>query len=220
MSKSLKEVLRYLWIMAGLFIVANGIVFLVQAQLGVAPWDVFHLGIAYQTGLSLGRVMQGVGFLLVLISWLFHVKPSFVTFINMFFLGFFVDLIMSVNYIPAPQLFWQKVAWYLIGIAVFGLGVAVYISPNRGAGPRDSVMLVLTRASKWRVGTIRTLMEVTAATVGYFLGGPLGLGTLLFALLVGFFMELGFACINVMKRSRLFQQFWYSGGETTGVGRG
>jgi uncharacterized membrane protein YczE len=218
-SKTLKSLLRYTWIMLGLFVIANGIVMLVQAQLGVAPWDVLHLGISYQTGISIGRVMQGIGLILVLFSWIFHVKPSFVTLVNMFFLGYFVDLVMGFSYIPTPVVLWQKVAWCLLGVAIFGIGVAVYISANRGAGPRDSLMLALTKVTPLRVGAVRTLMEVTVAVLGYLLGGPLGVGTVVFALLVGVFMEFGFAGINVIKHSAQFKKLWFESVDGVRMGK-
>ena len=214
-NKELKALLRYTWITAGMFLMANGIVFVVRAELGVAPWDVLHLGISNQTGISLGRVLQGMGLLVVLVSWAFHVKPSFVTIYNMIFVGIFVDIINSMSYIPRPDVLWLKFACYVTGVAVCGIGTAFYISGNRGAGPRDSLMLALTKATSLRLGVVRTLMEVTVAVAGYFLGGPLGIGTLLFALLVGFFVELGFSAINLFKLSRLFSLLQLNTGDSS-----
>jgi uncharacterized membrane protein YczE len=213
----LKTFLRYLWIMTGIFIMANGIVLVVQAQIGVSPWDVLHLGISYQTGITLGRVLQGVGLFIVLISWALHVKPSFVTLVNMFSVGFFVDMIVGLNYVPSPQALWLKSVCYLLGVAACGFGTAFYISGNGGAGPRDNLMLSLTKVTPLRVGVVRTLMEVTVAVVGYLLGGPLGGGTVLFALLVGVFMELGFAGIKIIKHSPPFNALWFETENTAGI---
>jgi uncharacterized protein len=209
-SHKLKEILRYIWITASLYLVAHGIVLVVQARLGAAPWDVLHLGISLQTGISMGRVMQSIGLILLLISWIFHVKPSLVTLINMVFLGQFVDIIRNMNYLPSPEALWMRIFIYLIGVAVFGIGVGFYIGANRGAGPRDSLMMALTRATSLRVGVIRTIMEVVVATTGYFLGGPLGVGTVMFALFIGFFVELGFSMIKAVRQSRLLQSVFIS----------
>ncbi len=203
-----KSTLRYLTIFVGLFIVAGGIVFTINANLGVNPWDVLHIGIATQTGLTIGRVIQGIGLLLVAVSYFFGVKIYVGTVLNMIFLGLFVDLIIAWGYVPQPDLLWQRIALYISGVIVFGFGVAVYISANLGAGPRDSLMLALTRATKIRVGTIRTLMEITAATIGFFLGGPLGVGTVIFALTVGVFMEVGFSIIRRIKTTASFERVW------------
>ncbi|MDW7650396.1 MAG: hypothetical protein SCK29_01665 [Bacillota bacterium] len=213
MNRQLRAVLRYAWIVFGLFFMANGIVFVVRAQIGVAPWDVLHLGISYQTGISLGRVLQGVGLLVVLVSWVFHVAPRFVTILNMILIGYFVDMINSMSYIPIPEATWLKFVCYLTGVAVCGFGTALYISGNRGAGPRDSLMLAMTKATSLRISIVRTAIEVVVTIAGYLLGGPLGVGTVLFALLIGPFIELGFATINLFKYSTLFTSFRFHAGE-------
>ncbi len=203
-----KSLLRYLTLFFGLFIIGNGIVFTIFADLGVNPWDVLHIGISNQTGVSIGRVIQLVGLLVLAISYFFKVKIYVGTILNMIFLGFFVDLVIDWGYVPQPDLLWQRIMLYTTGVVVFGFGVAIYISANLGAGPRDSLMLALTRASKFRVGTIRTFLEITAAAVGFFLGGPLGIGTVIFALTIGFFMELGFAIIKRIKATASYEAIW------------
>ncbi|EEG77400.1 YczE/YyaS/YitT family protein [Dethiobacter alkaliphilus] len=205
MSKKVKTLLRYTWILFGLFLMANGVVFLLRAHLGVSPWDVLHVGIAARTGLTVGRVIQLIGLMVVLLSWLLRVRPQVSTLLNMFFIGLFVDLVNSLSYIPQPATLWLKLISYVFGIAIFSLGTALYISGNRGAGPRDSLMLGLTRMTKLRVGTVRTALEVLVAIIGYFLGGPLGLGTVLFALLVGVFLEFSFKLIKQVKALPFWQ---------------
>lgn len=200
-----KYLLRLATFFGGLYIVATGIVSTIQANLGVNPWDVLHIGLSIQTGLTIGRIIQIVGLMLVGFSFFMKVKPSIGTILNMVFLGFFVDLIMYLDYIPSPDLLWHKVVLFITGVALFGFGCAIYISANIGAGPRDSLMLALGRIIRRRLGTIRTFMEVTAALIGYFLGGPLGLGTLIFALTVGFFMDLGFALIRLFKHTIIYK---------------
>lgn len=207
-KKIRQTILRYLAIFVGLFIVGNGIVLTIQANIGVNPWDVLHIGIANRTGLTIGTVIQVVGLLLVVVSYFFKVKIYVGTVLNMIFLGLFVDLVIAWGYVPNPELIWQRIILYVSGVIVFGFGVAVYISANLGAGPRDSLMLALTQVSRFRVGTIRTFIEITAATVGFFLGGPLGIGTVIFALTVGFFMEIGFTIIKAFKRTRPYELIW------------
>ncbi len=203
-----KSFLRYLALFVGLFIVGNGIVFTIYANLGVNPWDVLHIGIANQTGISIGRVIQGVGLILVTISYFFKVRIYIGTVLNMIFLGLFVDLVIGWGYVPQPDLLLQRIILYMAGVVIFGFGVAVYISANLGAGPRDSLMLALTKASKYRIGMIRTMMEITAAGLGFILGGPLGIGTVIFALTIGLFMELGFAIIKKIKTTASYEFIW------------
>jgi uncharacterized protein len=203
-----QTILRYLALFSGLFIIANGIVLMINAHLGVTPWDVLHIGLSTKIGLTIGQVIQGTGLLLIAVSYFFKIKPSIGTILNMIFLGLFVDLVIAGGYVPQPELLWLRIVLYICGVVIYGFGIAFYISPNLGAGPRDSLMLALTRVSRFRVGTIRTFLEVTVATIGYFLGGPLGIGTVIFALSIGLFMELGFTIVSKIKKTKAYSRIW------------
>ena len=204
-----RNILRYLALFSGLFVIANGIVLTIGADLGVNPWDVLHIGIADQVGITIGRVIQVVGLMVIIVSFLLKVRPYIGTILNMIFLGLFVDLVIGWSYVPHPDLLWYRILLYISGVVLFGFGVAFYISANLGAGPRDSLMLALTRISRFRVGTIRTFMEITAAIIGFLLGGPLGVGTVIFALSIGLFMEMGFSIISWIKKTVLYKRVWF-----------
>jgi len=201
----LKNLFRYLALFSGFFILANGIVFTIQANLGVNPWDVLHIGLSNQTGLSLGRVMQGLGLILIVVSYFFKIRIYTGTILNMIFLGLFVDMVIGLDYVPVPDSLWLKVLLYATGVAIFGFGCAVYMSANLGAGPRDSMMLALAKVFPYRLGMIRTAMEVTVTLLGFLLGGPLGIGTIIFAVSVGNFMDLGFAIIRQFKKTVFYK---------------
>jgi len=201
----IKLTLRFITFFGGLYIVANGIVSTIQANLGVNPWDVLHIGLAVQSGLTIGRIIQIVGLTLVGLSFFLKVRPSIGTLMNMVFLGLFVDLIIYLDYIPAPDPLWLKIILFVTGVTLFGFGCSIYISANLGAGPRDSLMLALGKIIPYRLGTVRTFMEAGAALSGYFLGGPLGLGTVIFALTVGIFMDIGFALIRLFKKTVFYK---------------
>jgi uncharacterized protein len=203
-----RTILRYIALFTGLFVIANGIVFLINANLGVNPWDVLHIGLANLFGMTIGRVSQIIGLLLIVVSYFFKVRPNIGTILNMIFLGLFIDLVISWGYVPEPLPMINRIFFFIIGIVLFGFGVAFYISPNLGAGPRDSLMLALTRATRLRVGLIRTIMEVVVATAGYFLGGPLGFGTVVFALTLGIFMEKGFVFVRWLQKTALYNRIW------------
>ncbi len=203
-----KAILRYTALFTGLFVIANGIVFLINANLGVNPWDVLHIGLANQFGITIGRVTQIIGLLLIIFSYFFKVRPNIGTILNMIFLGLFIDLVIGWGYVPLPLPLLDRIIFFIIGVVLFGFGVALYISPNLGAGPRDSLMLALTRATKLRVGMIRTMMEVVVAAAGYFMGGPLGIGTVIFALSLGIFMEAGFAFIRRVQKTAIYNRIW------------
>ena len=200
--------LRFIAIFCGFFIIANGIVFTINANLGVMPWDVLHIGISYHVGISLGRVMQIVGLALVAFSYILKIHPHIGTVLNMIFVGFFVDLVIKMDYIPPSGSLLSQIFLYVIGVVLIGIGIALYISANLGAGPRDSLMLALTKATRFQVGTIRTFMEVVVTLLGYLMGGPLGIGTVIFALSIGSFMNMGFTLIRLFKNTLMYKYIW------------
>ena len=191
-NPSLNLALRLAVILAGLFFMANGILLIINSGLGANPWGVLHLGISYKTGIRLGYIMQIVSLLLICFSFLLGIKPRLGTFFAVFFIGIFVNMIENLAYVPYPEAFYAKITMNLLGIALMGTGTALYIRSNLGAGPRDSLMLGLVKRTGRRTAMVRTIMEVTVTSMGYILGGPVGLGTLLFCILVGWFVELGY----------------------------
>ncbi|MGI5839056.1 MAG: YczE/YyaS/YitT family protein [bacterium] len=187
--KATKIAVRFAVLMAGLLICAAGIVFTVKAGLGVSPWDVFHIGVTNYTHFSLGRVQQMTGFGIILITiGLTRQVPQIGTFLNMFFIGFFVDQILRFGFIPGTT-GWVRYVYLALGILLSGGGSGVYLAASLGAGPRDGLMLYLSRCRKTRIRTIRTAMEVMMVTLGYFLGGPVGVGTVFVSLGLGPAME-------------------------------
>ena len=190
---------RLVVIEVGLFVFAFGNCLNIQANLGYAPWNVLSQGVALHTPLTIGRATVVTGLALILFSLLLNVKPGLGTLLNMFFIGYFTDLILDWRVIPdATQ--WGIVAQITLttlGVLVTGIGSGLYIKAALGAGPRDSFMLALTRRTGWRVSIARTVTEWSAALVGVALGGPIGLGTLIFAFGLGPSVELGFRLFRV-----------------------
>ncbi len=168
----------------GIMLLGLGITFSIQGGLGVNAWTVFHVGISSLTGLSVGRVTQFVGLvLLALGAVMLRQPPGVGTVINMLLVGWFVDLFMGL---PWPHLgHWgYQLLYVMVGISLIGMGTGMYISTNFGAGPRDAIMLGLSRVWKKPVGRIRSGMELTVLVVGFLMGGPVGVGTL-FSVMVG-----------------------------------
>lgn len=181
---------RMVLLFIGFFLMSTGIVLLVKAGLGVTPWDVFHLGLANVLPLTFGQVMIIVGLFLVAISWFLEVKPNIGTILNMIFIGVFVDLILSWDLINnAPNLWWQT-GYLAFGIVITGLATGLYISVQLGAGPRDALMLAINKRTGLRIRRVRTYMEIFVVTMGFSLGGAVGVGTLIFSVTIGYFTEL------------------------------
>ncbi len=188
----LMELLRYLAMVCAFAVMSLGMVGMVNAGVGTPPWDVLHLGLASKIGLSYGQVIQGIGLVMIVVSWLLKVRPHVGTILNMFFIGFFVDLYVTAGFVPRPGHLGLSLLQLVVGTVIFAYGTAVYILINRGTGPRDSFMVALSRISGLRMGLVRTIIEVLVTLTGFLLGGPLGAGTIIFALTVGPFMELFF----------------------------
>ncbi|WP_336208895.1 membrane protein YczE [Nonomuraea sp. LPB2021202275-12-8] len=166
----------------GLALYGTGIGLQVESGQGNGPWDVFHQGIAFWTGLSIGTVIIMVG-ALVMLAWIpLRQRPGLGTISNVIFVGLFADA--AIHLVPAPAhpvLGWLYVA---LGVTSIALATVLYISAGMGAGPRDGVMTGLVRMGL-SVRLSRFLIEITVLFAGWLLGGTAGLGTLAFALAVG-----------------------------------
>lgn len=171
----------------GLFLIAVAIVCLLESRLGLAPWDVLHLGIARHSPLTIGTASVVVGLVVLVIAWALGQPPGFGTVANAIAIGLFVDLLLSIGWVSSLSGAGADGRGLLLvaGVALFGVGSAFYIGAGLGAGPRDSLMLVLSRRTGVRIAVVRTSIELAVIAVGFALGGPVGAGTVAVALLLG-----------------------------------
>ena len=188
---------RLLMLLGGLFIFAISMALTLQCNLGASSWAVLHDGIARQTPLSIGIVTQLVGLAMLVVSWVGGIRPGFGTLANMLLIGSFLDIILWSGLIPEAQSYPARFAMLLAAVVVIGLGSALYIKAGFGAGPRDSFMLVVHRRTGLRLGIARWLIEVVAVAIGIILGGDFGIGTIIFAMLVGFSIDWFFTHLGV-----------------------
>ena len=174
---------RYPQLVLGLLVMSAGITALKQADLGLGPWDVLHDGIASRTGLDLGIVGLLLG-IPILLLWLpLRERPGFGTVLNVLVIGLAIHLLLEHTSIAHAG--WLRVGLLAGGMVLVALGQGLYLAPDLGAGPRDGLMTGLHRRYGWSIRGARTLLEVTALAVGILLGGAAGVGTVLFALLIG-----------------------------------
>ncbi|GCE15240.1 YczE/YyaS/YitT family protein [Tengunoibacter tsumagoiensis] len=193
---------RMIVVISGLFLYALGIVLTYRSGIGLDPWDVFHQGISKHTPLTFGTANIAVGAILIGLSLFLKVYPGVGTLLNMLLIGSFVDLIIRLNLISDPGNipFLLRLLIDVLGVAVIGLGTALYISPRLGAGPRDGLMVRLQEITKIRVSLVRAAIEITVLVLGYLLGGTVGIGTLLFALGIGPAVEASFYLIKRLQK--------------------
>ena len=177
---------------AGFFILAIGIVANLYASLGTSPWGVFHVGLTIITTLTLGQITQIVGLVIVLLSWILGFSPGFGTFANMITIGFFIDLVIDWKIIPTQTQLGFQILQLISSIIILGAGVFLYLKAQLGAGPRDGLMIALTAKFNKPVAHIRVPMDIIVSILGYLLGGPLWIGTIITALTLGYCMQFFF----------------------------
>jgi uncharacterized membrane protein YczE len=185
---------RVIALFVGLILFAAAIVSMLESGLGLPPWDVLHMGIAAHTPLSLGTASIVVGLVIVVVAWVAGTPPGFGTVANAVVIGVGIDVLDSLASVQRLSEASLPIRIGLVGVGVllFGIGSAFYIGAGLGAGPRDSLMMALTKRTGRRIGVVRGVMEVTVLVAGLLLGGEAGLGTVALALLVGPSVELSF----------------------------
>lgn len=191
-----KHFIGLIKLILGLFLFAVGIVMTINANLGVAPWDVFHHGLSLTTNITMGSASILVGILIVLIDISLGQNIGWATIMNMLLIGAFMDILMLNNLIPIAHSFLPGIIMLLTGILIEGYGCWIYISVGMGAGPRDGLMVVLTKKTGKSVRLVKSLVDVCAVTTGYLLGGKLGIGTLIMALLGGQIFQFAFRTVK------------------------
>jgi uncharacterized membrane protein YczE len=166
----------------GLFLLGFGIAISLRAELGVAPWDVFHQGLAEVTGLSFGIVVVLVG-LGVLLAWLpLRQRMGPGTIVNALSIGFIADL--GLYLIPEQHRLAVRIPFLFGSVVLFGAGAGLYIGAGLGPGPRDGLMTAIT-ARGHRLWIVRTVLECSVMAIGFVLGGHIGVGTVLLAFAIG-----------------------------------
>jgi uncharacterized membrane protein YczE len=177
----------------GLAIFGLGDGLIIQSGLGNAPWSVLAQGISLKSGLSIGTSTLIIGSL-VLALWIpLRERPGFGTLTNIIIISLFIEI--ATNIFPKQENILPGLIFTLIGIAMVGIGSSLYITCGLGPGPRDGAMTGLHQRTGVRVGRVRLGLEVVVSIAGALLGGTLGLGTLLFALLIGQSVAISFGVL-------------------------
>ena len=180
---------RWTFFIVGMMIMSLGITMSIKGQMvGTSPWDVLHVGLFKNFGLTIGTWSILTGLLivgstsLVLKEW-----PKMGTWLNMLLIGMFIDVFNWL--LPSTDIYTLQIAYFIVGVFVLSFGCGMYIAPNMGAGPRDTLMMLLVEKFGGTIKTARMGIEVLVTILGWLLGGPVGVGTVIIALTSGYIVQ-------------------------------
>lgn len=170
-------------LLVGVFLYGIAISAMVQAAVGLDPWDVLTQGLALHTGVPFGFMTNIIG-LGVLLLWIpLRQRPGVGTVLNALLVGPSAQLGLAI--IPAPDVLWVRILLFAGGLVLLGIATGLYIGAQLGPGPRDGLMTGLHKRTGRPIWMVRMAIEVTVLVIGWLLGGNVGFGTLAFALLIG-----------------------------------
>ncbi len=178
----------------GLICFGLGEALILISSTGNSPWLVFSEGLSIKTGLSVGTATFFIS-LVVLFLWIFlKQKPGIGTFLNVFIISVVIDL--PSFYFDPPSSIYSKYLLTVFSVLLVGLGSGIYLVANLGPGPRDGLMTGFTRITGYPISFIRASIELTVVIIGWYLGGTVGLGTLIFAFGIGPAVALGLSIVR------------------------
>ena len=203
--------IRLLNMLIGLVLFAVGIVTTVKANIGFPPWDVFHAGLSETLGLTFGITSIIVGMIILVIIVLLGEKIGLGTIVNIVVIGIFIDIIFFVDLLPTPENLLLGILMLILGLFLVSIGSYFYIGSGFGTGPRDGLMVVLTKRTKLPVGVCRSAVELLVTAAGWLLGGMVGIGTLISVIGIGLCIQITFRVlrfdITKIKHESLWDTF-------------
>ena len=176
-KQMIKEILKSAF---GLFIFSIGVYLTIQANIGLAPWDCLSMGASYRVGMSYGIVHTIISIIIVLIDVLLKEKIGYGTILDALLVGNYVDLIDHIITLPDFNSLPISIVMVVVGLLIMGYGQVFYMDAAQGCGPRDSLLVALgKRFPKTPIGVVQTVMVGIALLIGWLLGGPVGIGTVI-----------------------------------------
>ena len=182
-------------LIVGLIIFGAGDAVLISARLGNTPWTVLAEGIANNLGWSIGESTFFVSFMVLLLWIPLREKPGIGTILNAILIAATIEFLLPI--LPTPEAFSLQIIQVLLGIVLVAVGSGLYLTANLGPGPRDGTMTGLTKVTGIPIGRIRSGIEIFVIAIGWTLGGKFGIGTILFAILIGPCVAI---CLNMAGR--------------------
>ena len=191
----------WLRIVAGLLVFAFGVHLTIYANIGLAPWDCLGMGIAKHTPFNYGISMTVMAVIILLIDVLLKEKIGFGTIIDALVTGNFVQMFNSVNPFPENDQLWLGIVIMLVGFVFMALGMWIYMKAEQCCGPRDSLLVGLgKRMPKIPIGIVEVLLWAVVLLIGYLLGGPVGIGTIISTFGAGLVMQVVYNIIKFEPR--------------------
>ena len=188
------KISTFLFLCFGLTLFGLGEGLLIVSFTGASPWSVLAQGISLNVNLSIGTItlLISIG---VLFLWIFlDQKPGIGTVLNALIISVMIDL--CINFVPTPTSYIYQLILAICSVVLVGLGGGIYLVANLGPGPRDGLMIGLQKKTNLPIALVRALLEITVVTIGWYLGGVVGIGTLLFAFGIGPCVALGLYLVN------------------------
>ena len=173
----------FFFLCCGLALFGLGEGLLIVSAAGASPWSVLAQGIFLNVGYSIGIVTIVIS-IIVLILWIpLSQKPGIGTILNALIIGLMIDV--CITFVPTPENYVSQLMLALLAVLIVGLGGGIYLVANLGAGPRDGLMIGLQKKTNLPIAAVRATLEITVMSIGWYLGGTVGVGTLLFAFGIG-----------------------------------
>ena len=178
----------------GLTLFGLGEGLLIVSFTGASPWSILAQGISLNVNLSIGTITFLIS-VTVLILWIpLGQKPGMGTIFNALIIALMIDL--CIKFIPTPSSYIQQLILAVVSVITVGIGGSIYLVSNLGAGPRDGLMIGLQKVTNLPIAAVRATLEITVVAVGWYLGGTVGIGTLLFAFGIGPCVALGLYLVD------------------------
>ena len=192
---------QWLRIVLGLLVFAFGVHLTIYANIGLAPWDCLGMGISYHTPLNYGLSMTAMAVLILLIDLALKERIGFGTIIDAILTGNFVQMYNDLNPLPENRSLWLGILVMLIGFVFMALGMLIYMKAAQCCGPRDSLLVGLgRRMPRLPIGVVEILLWAAVLLVGWLLGGPVGIGTLISTVGAGAVMQLVYSALRFEPR--------------------
>ena len=191
----------FIRIQIGFLLFGLAITLMIRGNLGTSAWVVLEAALAYKLGITVGTMTVIMGFIVLVSAVAMREKMGWGTLANILSIGPWVD--MWNSFMPSvDENLPLQIGMLLIAILLMGLGSAIYIGVDAGAGPRDSMMLAIKRTTGVSIRVSRAIIEITVVFLGWLLGGPVGIGTLIYALLIGPSVQWGFKVFKVQPHKK------------------